>query len=303
MDVSNLILYSIQQLGVMLAVGAETIILVAYVLAIRNGVVDSQEEHFAKAVKRVLFVGLFLIVISGLAITALELLAAHQLIVFSPAYLFKWCLIALGVVLARATWGNSFKKGLLEGVAGATWYALFAVHILAPVATWPQLLMLYTVWLIVFVLTWTGLVFVLRGKRAVVGTAVVDDKPLRGRSTNVQEERSFREKNTRVLKPEIKIETKKPPVVVQPMGPVAVSIAPMPKVLPHVVPVVPFRPTIPENLPVFTTDAPLVPQPPQAAQAVVVEQKVDDPNSLLGLSHIRVMPKTLEELQKILARI
>ncbi|MDO8517690.1 MAG: hypothetical protein Q7S26_00145 [bacterium] len=296
MEVSNLVLYSIQQLGVMFAVGAQTVILVAYLLAIRNGIVDEQEERFSKAVKRVLFVGLFLIVISGLAITALELLAAHRPIVFSPAYLFKWCLIGMGVVLARATWGISRSAGLLEGVAGATWYALFAVHILAPVATWPQLLTLFSVWLIVFVLGWTGLVFGLRGKRAVVEASVA------------------KEKNTKVLKtmPAACLpvgRARQAPVVVRPIQPtrpiqpVAAFIAPMPKVLPHVVPVVPFRPTIPENLPVFTTDAPLVPQPPQVAQAVVVEQKVDDPNSTPGLPHIRVMPKTIEELQKILAHI
>src|SRR3989344_4056117 len=301
MDVPNLILYSIQQLGVMFAVGAQTIILVAYLLAIRNGTVDEQEERFAKAVKRVLFVGLFFIIVSGLAITALELFAAHQPVVLSPAYLFKWCLIGFGVMLALATWGNSLPKGLLEGVVGATWSALFAVHILAPVATWPQLLMLYVVWLILFVLGWVGLVFGLRGKRAAVEAAVVE------------------EKNTKVLKTEIKTEVKKLPAPIQPkrlIQPVTVSVAPVHKLLPvivsepkiflppapvvakplvakiiskfmpkRVVPVIPFRPLIPENLPVFTTESPLIPQPLQEPQAVA-EQKIVGVNNPSGLPHV-----------------
>ncbi len=285
MDVPNLVLYSIQQLGVMLAVGAQTIVLVAYLLAVRNGTVDEQEERFAKAVKRVLFIGLFLIVISGLAITALELLAAHQPVVFSPAYLLKWCLIGAAVVLARATWGNSLPKGLLEGLAGAVWYAIFAVHILAPVALWSQLLALFTVWVVVFVLGWVGLVFGLRGRRPAVAAAIVE------------------EHHTQVLKPEIQ----KPAAPVVPNRPVAVSIAPMPKVLPQV-PVIPFRPAIPQNLPVFTKDSPVVPlmsvappdaQPAEPAQTPTVPKQT----SPSGLPQIRVMPRTLEELQKILAHL
>ena len=67
-DVINLVLYIMQQFGVMLAVGAQTIVLVAYLSTIRDGVVDNQEERFAKAVKKVLYVGIALIVVSGLFI-------------------------------------------------------------------------------------------------------------------------------------------------------------------------------------------------------------------------------------------
>jgi len=285
MDVPNLVLYSIQQLGVMLAVGAQTIILVAYLLAVRNGVVDSQEERFARAVKRVLFIGLFLIVISGLAITALELLAAHQPVVFSPAYLLKWSLIGAAVVLARATWGNSLPKGLLEGLAGAVWYGIFAVHILAPVALWSQLLALFAVWVVVFVLVWVGLVFALRGRRSAVEAPVVQEKHIE---------------------------------ILAPQRPAPTSIAPIPTSLAaaqqlaspvqmHTT-AIPFRPAIPANLPVFTKDSPLLPlvqtKTASPAEPAPSEQPATPTVSApSGLPQIRVMPKTLEELQTILAHL
>lgn len=297
MDVPNLILYSFQQLGVMFAVGAQTVILVAYLLAVRNGVVDEQEERFAKAVKRVLFVGLFLIVISGLAITALELFAAHQPVVLSPAYLFKWCLIALGVVFARATWGNSLPKGLLEGASGATWYALFSVHILAPVASWAQLLMLYAVWLIVFVLAWTGLVFALRGKRSAVATGVFEN-----RTTKVVTHFPAGRQVPVVMQP---IRPVQPAQPVRPTQPTVAPTTVVPKTPHPVMPVVPFRATIPENLPVFTKDSPMLPTvsvlPTTATPAPA--PNIAAQSGTPGLPGLHVMPKTAEELQKILAHL
>lgn len=162
-DFINLILYSFQQLGVMLGVGAETIVLVAYLLAIRDGTVDSQEERFARAVKHVLYTGLGFILFSGIAITLMEMALRNGAIVIMPAYLFKVLLIAIVLVLARFTRGNTFTEGLTEGFAGATWYALFVVHILAPVASWGQLFVLYAAWATGFTACWVTIVFMMRG--------------------------------------------------------------------------------------------------------------------------------------------
>jgi len=165
-SVMDLLLYVVQQLGVMFAVGAQTIILLAYILSVRDGVVDSQEERFAHAIKKVLFFGIILILVSGAAITALELFAGNHAVVFAPAYLFKACLIGLVVFLSLAIQGDSVPEGVLEGLAGGTWYALFMVHILAPVAAWNQLVVLYVIWIIGFMTCWSALLYMMRGRVA-----------------------------------------------------------------------------------------------------------------------------------------
>ena len=48
---------------------------------------------------------------------------------------------------------------IVHGFAGGTWFALFVLHILAPVAPWETLLLLYGAWLAGFFLCWIGLVF------------------------------------------------------------------------------------------------------------------------------------------------
>lgn len=177
----DLLLYVVQQLGVMFAVGAQTIILLAYILSVRDGVVDSQEERFAHAIKKVLFFGIVLILVSGAAITALELFAGNQEVVFAPAYVFKACLIGIVAFLSLAIQGDSLPEGLLEGLSGATWYALFIVHILAPVAQWGQLMLLYIVWLIIFMICWSLLMFTMRGKHAAYSD--VPKKPAANRAS------------------------------------------------------------------------------------------------------------------------
>lgn len=176
-SVMDLLLYVMQQLGVMFAVGAQTIILLAYLLSVRDGVVDSQEERFAHAIKKVLFFGIILILISGTAITALELFAGNHTTVFAPAYVFKACLIGLVVFLSLAIRGDSLPEGLLEGLAGGTWYALFIVHILAPVAQWNHLVLLYVVWIIGFMACWSALVFMMRGRVAAYADVPKKDTP------------------------------------------------------------------------------------------------------------------------------
>lgn len=163
MAVVDLILYCMQQLGVMLGVGAETIMLFAYLHAIGDGVVDEQEQGFAGAIRRILFTGIIFIILSGALITTLELAAGHQQVVFSPGFMFKWCLIGLVTFFFFSIRGTSLPAGLSEGFVGATWYALFIVHILAPMTTWGQVSALYGVWLVVFLLLWVSAVFFLRG--------------------------------------------------------------------------------------------------------------------------------------------
>ncbi len=178
LELVNLLLYCAQQLGVMLGVGAETVILIAYLFAMRDGSRDEKEEHFAHAVKRVLFVGLWLIILSGLAITALEFMGGEGGVVFAPAYLFKCVLIAGVLLLSLSVRGSSIPAGLLEGIAGGTWYALFVVHILAPVATWYTLVVIYALGLVGFMACWTALVLSLRGGKKIITIPVPVAKPV-----------------------------------------------------------------------------------------------------------------------------
>jgi len=164
-DVISLLLYCAQQLGVTLGVGAQTIMLVAYVMAMRDGVVDDKEAQFSRAVMRVLITGLTLIILSGLGIMALHFLAGESAVIFSQAFLFKWLLI-IGVLVC--TLFNNLPQHMMLGLAGGSWYALFVVHILAPVATWANLLTLYAVWMIGFGICWAIIVLATRGKGGIV---------------------------------------------------------------------------------------------------------------------------------------
>ena len=126
--------------------------MVAYLQSMRDGAVDREEAQFLRATRRVLFFALAIIIASGIAITALHILLGDSVILFSPAYLFKWLLI-IAVTLLTA-FAGSIPKNIFEMLIAANWYALFLVHTLAPVTTWLNLLELWAVWLAGFALCW-----------------------------------------------------------------------------------------------------------------------------------------------------
>lgn len=153
----NLILYCAQQLGIALGLGAQTIMLVAYVLAMRDRAIDKTEAQFLRATRATLWISLVLIVTSGLVITALHLAAGQGATVFTAAYLFKILLIATVILLTALL--HTLPETFAEGLLGGTWYALFLVHILAPVASWTNFFTLWAVWLVGFNLLWYVVVF------------------------------------------------------------------------------------------------------------------------------------------------
>lgn len=163
-DFLNLILYCMQQLGVTLGVGAETIMLAAYLISMRDGVVDEKETQYAQAIKRVMAFALWFIVISGVGITLLHLMVGEGSTILTSAYLFKWVLIAVAVALTMLR-KEAPRSSMVEGLIGGTWYALFLVHILAPVTTWFNLGTLYAVWLVGFVICWEALALKMRDKK------------------------------------------------------------------------------------------------------------------------------------------
>src|SRR3989344_346954 len=112
-------LYLVQQLGVMLGVGASSVLLVTYLVSMRDGIVEPAEARFARVVRRVLEIGLICIVLSGAAITAMHAVAGQGDVISSPAFFFKWILIAvvsIGLLLHRP---KPFSSVVWEGFMGA----------------------------------------------------------------------------------------------------------------------------------------------------------------------------------------
>ena len=329
-DVVNLLLYSAQQLGVMLGVGSASILLVAYLVSLRDGVVDSKEEQFGRAVTRVQTIGLWIIILSGLAITAIHISNGALDIVLSPAFLFKWILIAVlfGASLFRQT--NPYPHFIWEGITGATWYALFIVHILAPVVAWIDLIVLYTVWTGGFVLCFVAIFYAMHpGAKRIAALQPQAPQPL--------------QKKPPEQKPVVKPVPKLSPIPNQPridpkpmassaqMRPIIPAVAQKPRVAPPLPPVPRAAPQqrlpehIPAPMPMIEAEAsktlqvlppiqkaplkPIVPVPKKPAMEVPrkpalavptkpAPQKAADPDENPGLPAIRVMPRTPQDVDK-----
>lgn len=174
-ELAELGLYCVQQLGVMLGVGAQLIVLLLYLIAVKDGTVDSKEQYFLSATKRILYFGVICIVISGALITLIHFSQAQVGVVFSPAYLFKWFLIIGAIGLAFFDYNDQPSLAITKGLAGATWFGIFAIHILAPETTWLLLCLLFGTWVLGFMTLWLSVTFMLGGK-SVFGDAVGETK-------------------------------------------------------------------------------------------------------------------------------
>jgi hypothetical protein len=272
-DLVNLILYCVQQLGVMLGVGAETIILIVYFLSMRDGRIEPKEEQFGRAVHRVLRWGLLLIISSGFLITAIHLIFGQLDILFAPAFLLKWLLIA--GVWGMEVWRHkqAYVDYIWEGLAGANWFALFALHILAPVAAWADLLVLYVIWIAGFMVCFVSVVHTM-------GIPV----PARRQKGAPAPKKVF----------------VSPPPAPTPVPPAPRKPAPMPVVahaehlLPAVVIPAPHKP--PMQVP--HKPAPVIPPLPHKPEnKIAIPQKPEAgaPHHI-GLPAIRVMPRTQEDV-------
>jgi len=155
-------IYVAQQLGIMLGVGAQTVLLCTHLLNIHRNEPDAPHASYATAARKSLSVGFFLIIVSGAAAVAVHLFGGNTAVLFAPAFLFKWVLIALvfGMFLLQnrlAHWSD-----VAAWFAGGTWYALFLVHTLAPITSWFNLVALYGAWLAAFGIIWVLFVLIMR---------------------------------------------------------------------------------------------------------------------------------------------
>lgn len=166
-ELASLAIYLLQQLGVMLGVGAMTITLVTYLLSFRDGVVEEKEAKFGSALASVIKFSLILILVSGLGALLFHAVRGDGGVLASASFLYKWALIAtlvIGILLQRS---KPYAKYVGEGFMGANWYALFILHIFAPAdISLFDIAVVHGVWLTGFLLVWTILVYLLRKKVA-----------------------------------------------------------------------------------------------------------------------------------------
>ena len=274
------VIYVAQQLGVMLGVGAQTVLLCAHLIAVHHGENENPHVAYAEAARKALGAGFFLVVTSGLFAVAIHLFSGQADIVFSPAFLFKWALI---IVLLAAFFLQSRLREWVNfyyAFTGTTWYALFLVHSLGPVTSWGSLWVLYILWGILFALVWWGFVALMQ--------------------------RDSKKPAPRPLPPPVIITVKKevpkplppPPKPIPPPPPPPPVAVPAPLPTPPIVVYVPPPPQPPPKLipPTPPQPAPaVVPAPPPPVRKPTIMQEVI--NHLL-VPALRIMPQRPEDIGK-----
>ncbi len=264
-------IYVAQQLGVMLGVGAQTVLLCTHLLALHHKEAESPHASYAEAARKSLSVGFFLIIVSGLAAVAVHVLGGNEAILFAPAFVFKWVLI---LVVLCAFWLHgrlSRWSDILAWFAGGSWYALFLVHTLAPVTSWFNLAVLYFLWMVLFGIFWSAFVLLMRKTKPVRATS-----PLKAAAPVI------------VPKPK---PLPPPPLISKPVPP------PKPKLE---LPLAPHPLSLPTPLIV-----PIPPLPPKPVVPPVVITKEVPKHSMLHdvIDHLlvpalRIMPKTPADVGK-----
>ncbi|HEY4511178.1 MAG TPA: hypothetical protein VJG29_02285, partial [Candidatus Paceibacterota bacterium] len=164
MENIGLILFILQQLGMTLGVGASTFALIFYIASGRDGEIDSTERSFLHITFTVLRTGLFLIIFSGAIITGAHLLAGESSVVFQPIFIGKWLLIGLIVLNALLMTSKIIPLPIGGALAGATWYALFFLHNIAPDMSFLMFAILYVLWALAFTLLFQGVKMLAREK-------------------------------------------------------------------------------------------------------------------------------------------
>lgn len=159
-------IYTIQQLGVVLCVGAQTILLCAHLVALHHGEAESPLSHYARAARMMLGAGLALVIISGAAAVGVHYAAGERWILLTPVFLAKWTLIA-GLAAVFVAHGRTLpRSNVVYAIVGGNWYAVFLIHTLAPLGTWASLGMFYAAWMVTFCIIWFGFVGLVRLHRS-----------------------------------------------------------------------------------------------------------------------------------------
>jgi hypothetical protein len=284
-EIISLILFCVQQMGIMLGVGAQSIMLIAYLVSARDGVIEAKEEKFGRLLDYVLKFGLFCIILSGLAITALHISIGQEATVESPAFIFKWLLITLISVIVIAMGKRPLLHAVWQGILGSQWYALFILHMVAPLAPWEDLLALYVLWTLGFLLLWNVFVYSMRMKnRPTPQPYAVPPPPINDKRPVI--------KSIPVVVPKAPPPPPPPPPLPKPMPPQTLSVVAAGASLPVVV----------ETKTALST--PMMPPKKPEPAVLSVPQKpppqkpIEDPDENPGLPTIRVMPQSIEQINQ-----
>jgi hypothetical protein len=305
----NLIVSWLQEIGIILGVGAETIVLVAYIMATRDGVVDQKEEQFGRAVQRVLSVGLWLVLISGIGAVLFHLYAnsvgdelyGHlEQNLLAPTFLFKWVLI-LGLLAASLLVRRPYPHYLWEGFIGSQWYALLIVHVLHFYAAWLDIAVVYVLWSAGFMLAWAALTHGTRLKIPEQPQPYIQKPVIAAMPPPIAKPMPPPVLEMKVVPPSQPIAKPIPPPVPVakptplPPPPLPKPLAPKPILIPEPVikPIVTMTaPHKPEELPPALPHKPIPEKPPEKP----VMEQITDPDQNPGLPAIRVMPRTPEDV-------
>ncbi|MBC7836319.1 hypothetical protein H7X87_00885 [Acetobacteraceae bacterium] len=282
--------YFFQELGVMLAVGGMTVILALYLAAVRDGAVEVSENRLARAAFAILFLGVVIMILSGGSATALHFYLSEENTILTPVYLFKWGLIAFLAALAIYQRSSPLTHYFSLGFAGASWYALFVLHTVAPILSWMDLGILYVAGVTGFMFMWTALVYMMRkGSNAVPMKSVKIGYNIKPTSMIFK------------TKPASPVVTFTPiplkPVAKAPAVPPvpAAAAAPVPHKPASVPPLSIPKPVITPHEPLLhatTTSSTLLPPPPSIPQKPHEAEPIKDPDASPDLPAIRVMPRT-----------
>lgn len=280
-DLVSLILFCVQQVGVVLAVGAQTVMLGSLLTSARELRIDEKKERFGRIVIRILAVGLFLMIVSGVAATALHFSFEQMNIIEAPAYIFKWILLILSSGIALYVAQRPYTHFFGEGVLGAQLYALLVLHVLAPLVGWADILIPYAIGTITFIVLWVIVVrLLLRApKETTSAPTILKRAPV-------------------VLPPVEKIPepvvVEMPPAPVPLPPPVVVAVPPLPEKEKELPP--PALPVVVETH-IAVSTPPVLPVPQKPVPELKIPQKPIEDILDEGLPTIRVMPQRPEDIK------
>ncbi len=304
-EVFALVIYSVQWLGVVLGVGAEVVLLVAHLIALHHR--QPQWIESVPAVRAAQFIGLLLIVASGVAAVVYQFLIGDTAPLFMAVFGFKWALI-IALSVAYMLEKNLLRgHAVLEGFTGATWLALFLVHSVAPISPWLDLILFYTAWIIAFGVVWGSFVLLMKytGKGSITAPAAkLPDQKVPGFTRPAEKPQARPDHFAQKVSPPPPPPVPKPVPPPPPPTPIVVSAPPppppAPKPTPPPVPSIalakegpaPVLASKPINLPVIEPLELAAPRVTQAAKPAVARY-APDYDHMPGL---RVMPQRVEDL-------
>ncbi len=292
-DLLSLLLYCVQQLGVVLGVGAQTVLLVFHFIIAREGAVDKREEWLGRAVLSMLSIGLVCIIASGAIITFMHFAAGQAAVIFAPAFLFKWMLIGIICLITFVVGRRPLMHFFWEGVLGSQWYALFILHATAPLISWIDLLILYALWTVAFLILWQTIIQ-MRSLPAI-------------KTSSIKKETISVPKQAEKPKPALSPQPK--PVIMPTVQPKPVAPPPVPPHKPIVATPIPPKPApVPHKPEELMPPAPPMPQKPISQKPTIEIPKkpalevptkpAEDPDVYPGLPAIRVMPTTPQDVDR-----